>query len=175
MERGAEADPEAGVVGVVAHLVDVDGVGVELDPVVGLDGCDVPGHLLEVGWGDGGADGLGVDVFGGASGSVDGQQDAAFEDEGFGVGALGESVEERFEEVAGDVLGEGGWSSVRLEVVAGEPGEGAVGLFAAGHVITCRVSRRGCLARGSWVASSIRWAGLPPRRSHSLRACWPSS
>lgn len=121
-ESRLDADPEAGVVGVVADLVDVDAVGVELDPVVGLDGSMSRATCLRWAGGDGGADGLGVDVFGGASGSVDGQQDAAFEHESVGVGAVGESVEERFEEVAGEVLGEGGWSSVRPEVVAGEPG-----------------------------------------------------
>ena len=94
VETGPDAYPESGVVGVVADLLDVDAVGVELDAVVGVDRRDVAGHLGEVGWGDRGADGLGVDVLGGASGSVDSKQDSPFEDEGIGVGAQGEPVEE---------------------------------------------------------------------------------
>ena len=44
--------------------------------------------------GEGGADRLGVDVLGGAAGSVDGEQDTTLEDEVARVGAQGESVEE---------------------------------------------------------------------------------
>ena len=52
------------------------------------------GWASEVFGGEGGADRLGVDVLGGAAGSVDGEQDTTLEDEVARVGAQGESVEE---------------------------------------------------------------------------------
>lgn len=94
VEGGLHAEAQPRVVGFVADLQHVDRGGVELDAVVGVDGCEVAGDLCEVFGGDGGADCLGVDVLGGAPGSVDGEQDSALEDEVARVGAQGESVEE---------------------------------------------------------------------------------
>ena len=94
----------AGIVDLVADFPDGGRLGTEGDAVVGFGGCDAPHHGGEVFRGDVGADRVGVDALGGPAGVVDGQEDAALEDEVLRVLGAAEPVEERLKQVPGEEL-----------------------------------------------------------------------
>ena len=81
-----------GVVGLVADDLERHRVQVELDAVVGFYGRDVANDLLDVRRGHRGRDRLSVHVLGRAPDSVDGKEDAAFEDEVVGMRRAGQPV-----------------------------------------------------------------------------------